>query len=96
MPENPKKKLEKNPADKVMSPEQALINATITQASATMSIAESIADIKDCILDMADNMEIVRLIEVKRAAGDGLLTPEEIKEWETVEDDEDGDGEPEK
>jgi len=66
----PEKKLNKNAEDKVMSPEQAIVNSAITQASAAMNMAE-------CMNDIADNMDIMRTLMVKKALSDGILTPDE-------------------
>jgi len=77
----PEKKLDKDAQDKVMSPEMAIVNSAVTQASALMEIAE-------CINDMADSMEIIRSIEVRRALKDGILAPDEAEDFEGADKDE--------
>ena len=78
----PAKKIDKNASDKVISPEQALVNSAITQAAA-------LAEIANCLNDIASNQEILLEIELKRARQDGVINPTEYDEMSDNSDDDD-------
>lgn len=70
--------------DKQPSMEQVVVNSMVTIAASLCECAEGINDI--CAA-----LEIIKDIEVKRAANEGLLSPDEIKDL--LSDDEDEEGE---
>lgn len=81
MSENSRKKLDKNAPDKTLTPEQAIVNASITQAAALMEIAE-------CMNDIADAMDVMRELAIKTAVKNDVINQIEAAELTPPEDEE--------
>jgi hypothetical protein len=69
---------------KEVSMEQVVVNSMVT-------IAAALAEISEGINDVCATLDIIKDIEVKRAANEGLLAPDEVKEL--LSDDEDAENE---
>jgi hypothetical protein len=82
--DNSPKKLDKNATDKPISVEQTIVNATLTQAAAMLTISEILADI-------ADSLDVLRIVQVKSALKSGVISEEESLELLPTDDSEESD-----
>ena len=84
MSENPKKKLTKEAPDKVITPEQAIVNSAITQAAALVEISE-------CLNDLVEVADTIRELTIKKYLHEGIINPTEADEYrpQTIDDPED-------
>ena len=95
MPEPDKNKIPRNlhgvkdTKNQDITIEQLLVNAAVT-------IAATLQDVAETMNDICANLDALREISVKRAAHEGILAPDEVKELLAEDDDEPEADEPEK